>query len=82
MVVFLLFSVYAIGVDLLNEIVGQEIVGLSSIGAWGSQSGFTIVNFSLLYCLGAYLRLHGFPNLLVKEENYWYITGCSHCSLV
>lgn len=67
MVVFLLFSVYAIGVDLLNEIVGQEIVGLSSIGAWGSQSGFTIVNFSLLYCLGAYLRLHGFPNLLVKR---------------
>lgn len=66
-VVFLIFSVYAIGVDLLNEIVGQEIVGLSSIGAWGSQSGFTIVNFSLLYSLGAYLRLHGFPNLLVKR---------------
>lgn len=32
------------------------MLGLSSIGMWGSQWGYTIVNFVLLYIIGAWLR--------------------------
>lgn len=56
-IVFCLFSIYPITVDVINELVGEKWFGLSSIGAWGSQQGFTIVNFILAYCLGAAIRL-------------------------
>lgn len=51
-----LFSVWPIGADLLNEIMQKEYFGLSTIGMYGSQSGYTIVIFVLMYCIGAYLR--------------------------
>ena len=49
------FSIYAISVDLIGEIFSTDILGLSSIGREGSQHGYNIVNFILLYCLGAFL---------------------------
>lgn len=52
----LAFSVYPIAVDLLQEKVGREFTGLSSIGMYGSQWGYSIVNFALMYIIGAYLR--------------------------
>lgn len=55
---FLLFCVYPTGVDFLSEIRGTQTVGLSSIGMYGSQWGYTIVNFCIMYIIGAYLR-HG-----------------------
>lgn len=59
LVLFLVFSVYPTLVDVLGELVGQEIMGLSSLGAYGSQRGYSAVNFMLMYCLGAYLRMEG-----------------------
>ena len=55
----LLFSVYPILVDLSGEILNKEWFGLSTIGAWGNQQGFTIINFILLYFVGAYIRMNG-----------------------
>ena len=54
----LLFSVYPTMVDMLAAILGKQetIFGLSSIGMYGSQWGYTIVNFVLTYTVGAYLR--------------------------
>lgn len=43
-------------VDLLKAISKREWRGLSTIGAYGSQWGYTIINFILLYCIGAYIR--------------------------
>ena len=54
----LLFSVWPILVDVLKEITDQGWPGLSSIGIDGSQNGYTIVNFALMYCIGAYIRLY------------------------
>lgn len=54
---FLLFSVEAYIVDFAEGITGYQFVGLSSIGAEGGQDGYTIVNFILLYIIGAYLRI-------------------------
>ncbi|SDB24469.1 hypothetical protein SAMN02910317_01173 [Ruminococcaceae bacterium FB2012] len=55
---FLIFSVYAIGVDVLFDVSGSNINGLSSIGLDGSQNGYTIVNFIMMYTIGAFIRLN------------------------
>ena len=54
-----LFAVYPTLVDVLCEITGRQWIGLSTIGAYGAQWGYTIVNFMLMYMIGAYLRLKG-----------------------
>lgn len=57
--ILILFSVWTTAVDLAEEILGYEWMGLSTVTAWGSKQGFSIVNFSLLYCIGGYLRNPG-----------------------
>ena len=64
-----LFSVYPTVVDLSEEILNNEWYGLDSIGAWGSQQGFNIVNFALIYCCGASLRRLGIPEFFEKKKN-------------
>ena len=56
-ILLLLFSVWPTLVDFSAEILGREWFGLSTIGAFGSQSGISVVNFLLLYTVGAYLRI-------------------------
>lgn len=56
--VFIIFSVYAILTDLLSDISGRDVFGLSSIGMYGSHNGYTFVNFMMMYIIGAYLRLN------------------------
>lgn len=53
-ILFLLFSVYPTAVDYLGYFCG--VSGLSSISSAGSGDGYTIVNFILMYCIGAVLR--------------------------
>lgn len=56
-IIMILFSIYPSLVELFNEITSTSILGLSSIGMYGSQYGYTIVNFILIYILGAYLKI-------------------------
>ena len=42
-----------VAVDILGKISGNEILGLSSLGMYGSQRGYTIINFILCYIIGA-----------------------------
>lgn len=58
LVMGLLFSVWPTLVDISERLLGFSWSGLSSVGAGGSQGGYTIVNFVLMYCIGAYIRLH------------------------
>lgn len=51
-----LFLFLPITIDILGEITGQEYFGLSTIGAFGSQQGYTIVNFAVMYFIGAYIK--------------------------
>lgn len=55
-IAILIFSIYPTMVDVLSELCGQELIGLSSVGMYGSQWGYTFVNFMLMYMIGAYLR--------------------------
>ena len=52
-ILIFLFSIYPTCVDVLGEITRKEYVGLSSIGMYGSQWGYSIINFSLMYIIGA-----------------------------
>ena len=57
LILFLLFSVYPTMTDIAQELFHYEWFGLNSIGAWGDQQGFNIVNFMLLYIIGGAIRL-------------------------
>lgn len=54
---FIMFSVYPTFVDVFTTITQREWNGLSTIGLLGNQWGYTVVNFLLMYIVGAYLRL-------------------------
>lgn len=41
----------------IENILKKSFVGLTTIGVDGNQAGYTIVNFILLYIVGAYIRL-------------------------
>ena len=56
LIIFILFSVYPNIADIIIEISNHNINGLSTIGMYGSQYGYTIVNFVLMYLLGAYIK--------------------------
>ena len=44
-------------VDVMEHIDNGQFWGLSSIGMYGSQKGYTIVNFVMMYMIGALIRL-------------------------
>lgn len=49
-------AVYPTLVDVFDVITNTTHNGLSSIGLYGSQSGYTIVNFILMYLIGALIK--------------------------
>lgn len=59
LIMMCIFSIFTISVDVYGEVMGEKWFGLSPIGAWGSQQGFNIVNFILIYIFGGYLSLFG-----------------------
>lgn len=69
-VLFCVFSFYTTLWDVIRELSGNEFYGTSTIGNWGSQHGYTIVNFVVLYVTGAYLRLFGPPRII---STHWLI---------
>ena len=52
----LLFSVFPTLLDVFNSITGIERTGLSTISIFGSLKGYSIINFVLMYGIGAYFR--------------------------
>ena len=50
------FSVYPTLVDWFCKFTGNNWVGLSSIGIYGSQQGYQIVNFIMMYYVGMYIN--------------------------
>lgn len=56
-VLFFLFSVWTTAVDILENIFGS-LYGLNTVSLYGDQGGYTIVNFILVYFIGAYIRLN------------------------
>lgn len=53
----LLFSVWPTVIDIAQDVLDRGLNGMNSISAYGDDRGYTIVNFTLMYLLGAYIRL-------------------------
>lgn len=60
---FAAFSLYATMVDILKEVTGSAWGGLSPVGIAGSMGGYSIVNFALIYLIGAWLKRMDFRTL-------------------
>lgn len=69
-----LFSVWPTLVSLSQEVIDTEWDGLSTVTRWGSAHGFNVVNFSLVYLVGAYVR-HRFPGK-IKSTRLLACAGC------
>lgn len=54
--IVLLFSIWPICTDILMNIRGGAINGISTISNNGNGYGYTIVQFSLMYFIGGYIR--------------------------
>lgn len=55
----LVFSVWSTLVDIAGNILQISFAGLHTISLSGSQQGYSIVNFTLMYLIGGYLHLSG-----------------------
>lgn len=68
LIIFLIiFAFYNTIIDVGNSFLGNILNPLSSIGAEGTQAGYTIVNFSLMYILGAYIRISEIEKKIKKR---------------
>ena len=52
----LLFSVWPTALDLVYAKTGMNFTGMYTTNTGGSQMGYSVLNFVLMYLLGAYLR--------------------------
>jgi len=55
---FLVYSVWPSCLELTTALTGVKLTSMNPISTQGSGAGYTIVNFVLLYFIGAYLRIH------------------------
>lgn len=53
---FILFSLWPTILETVSMIAGGDLGGMNTIGITGSQSGYTSLNFILMYILGVYLK--------------------------
>ena len=54
-IMFLLFSVWPTVLDIVETRFGIGTIGLNTIAVSGSSSGYSIVNFVMLYLIGAFI---------------------------
>ena len=66
---FLLFSIYPSIIDIMEEAIGKQIIGISPIGRLGSQNGYNIVNFIFVYCLGAFINTEKLKGIVANHKH-------------
>lgn len=75
-VMLLLFSLYPTMMDSYQLLMDHNYMGIDPVGAWGQQHGYTIVCFSLCYCIGAWIRLNSISKNLTKAKVIALIIAC------
>ncbi len=70
----ILFSAWPSLVDVAQTVLNTQFPGLSTIGLDGSGSGYTLVNFLLMYLIGGVLRLNAFS--WRKRKAGTILAGC------
>ena len=75
---FILFSIYPTITDIYQALLDKEnIMGLSSVSAWGQQHGYNIVNFILCYLIGACIRLNNLDKNVSYSKSFICYLLCS-----
>lgn len=67
LILFCVFSVWNTFWSAVQIKFGIDMLGISTVGAWGDQSGYTIINFAFLYIVGALLHKW---NVLEYSKSY------------
>ena len=67
LVFFFVLSLWPSGVEFLSKALDFSPDSFSPISANGSGDGYTLVNFILMYLIGAYFRLHESENTSAKQ---------------
>lgn len=75
-----LFSVQPTMIDLTNAITHANFNYFSVVGYYGSQAGFTIVNFVIMYTIGGVLR--SCKDAVIAVPKSRYMLGYIICSIV
>lgn len=75
-VLLLVFSVFPMITNITEYIVGYQLIGFSPISRLGDQSGYNIVNFCLLYCIGASIRYLELDKTINKRVAGVVAVGC------
>ena len=57
---FLLFSAWPATMDLVQCFIPVDTTSMNTLGLFGSNAGYTITNFLLMYVIGAWLRISDF----------------------
>lgn len=70
---FTIFSIVSVFSLIFEEVTGKTYMGINTIGAWGSEQGFNIVNFSLCYIVGASLRRVSLPSSFSKPRDLCFM---------
>lgn len=73
---FCLFSVWPTVLDLATELTGMGFPGLYTTNTGGSQYGYSVVNFMLMYMIGAYIRRHDFGKNCKASSLMLGLVGC------
>ena len=74
LILLCIFSLWASLSDKTSSLASEPIWGISPIGIYGSQAGYTIINFVLVYMIGASTRLGDFK-IKSRGKKYllWYV---------
>ena len=71
--VLILFAVWPTGVDFLQGMLDVDLNGFMPISAYGSQSGYTLINFLMMYLLGGYIRRN--EERILRVPGWKYLLG-------
>ena len=77
-ILFLLFSVWPTVLDIVERRFGIGTIGLNTIAVSGSSNGYSIVNFVMLYLIGAFIAK--FDGLRYGKR--WDLLGYLICTCV
>lgn len=78
LVILVLFCIWNFFADIVGYFATNTIMGISTIGMYGSQGGCTIINFIMMYILGGYIRLQNFNIPKRKNLLIYIITIAVH----
>lgn len=76
-VMFLLFSVWPTMLDVAEGILGIKMAGINTVAYNGADKGYTIVNFVMLYLIGAFISKFN----ALQYAKRWDVLGYLICTI-